>query len=138
MIKHNVIWSKALIMPLTIWNCVCLISRIIISVKIGMFFQEITWVVGWCDGPGSASSAGVSYNLDDSRARAYCACSRCEWGLVGHIYSPLTPLSSYLWETARYRLKYCLKGSLNPKQRTNQEITSTTEFPGSNYLLPTI
>ena len=25
-----------------------------------------------------------------------------------------------LWETARYRLKYCLKGPLNPKQITNQ------------------
>ena len=25
-----------------------------------------------------------------------------------------------LWETARYRLKYCLKGPLNPKQQTNQ------------------
>ena len=25
-----------------------------------------------------------------------------------------------LWETARYRLKYCLKGPLNPKQLTNQ------------------
>ena len=29
-------------------------------------------------------------------------------------------LSSSLWETARYRLKYCLKGPLNPKQPTNQ------------------
>ena len=28
------------------------------------------------------------------------------------------PLS--LWETARYRLKYCLKGPLNPKQPTNK------------------
>ena len=27
-----------------------------------------------------------------------------------------------LWETARYRLKYCLKGPLNPKQPTNQSI----------------
>ena len=27
-----------------------------------------------------------------------------------------TPLSPSLWETARYRLKYCLKGPLNPKQ----------------------
>ena len=26
----------------------------------------------------------------------------------------------YLWETIRYRLKYCLKGSLNLKQLTNQ------------------
>ena len=25
-----------------------------------------------------------------------------------------------LWETARFRLKYCLKGPLNPKQPTNQ------------------
>ena len=31
-------------------------------------------------------------------------------------------LSPSLWETARYRLKYCLKGSLNPKQPTNQMI----------------
>ena len=23
-------------------------------------------------------------NLDNSRARAYCACSRCGWGLLGH------------------------------------------------------
>ena len=30
------------------------------------------------------------------------------------------PLSPFLWETARYRLKYCLKGPLNPKQPTNQ------------------
>ena len=32
---------------------------------------------------------------------------------------PFSPLSSSLWETARYRLKYCLKGPLNPKQSTN-------------------
>ena len=30
-----------------------------------------------------------------------------------------SPLSPYLWETARYRLKYCLKGPLSPKT-TNQ------------------
>ena len=30
-----------------------------------------------------------------------------------------SPLSPSLWETARYRLKYCLKGPLNPKQPTN-------------------
>ena len=33
-------------------------------------------------------------------------------------------LSPSLWETARYRLKYCLKGPLNPKQRTNQSTKS--------------
>ena len=30
------------------------------------------------------------------------------------------PLSPFLWGTARYRLKYCLKGPLNPKQSINQ------------------
>ena len=32
---------------------------------------------------------------------------------------PFSHLSPSLWETARYRLKYCLKGPLNPKQPTN-------------------
>ena len=32
----------------------------------------------------------------------------------------ISSLSPSLWETARYRLKYCLKGPLNPKQPTNQ------------------
>ena len=29
-------------------------------------------------------------------------------------------VSLSLWETARYRLKYCLKGPLNPQKPTNQ------------------
>ena len=33
---------------------------------------------------------------------------------------PFFPFSPSLWETARYRLKYCLKGPLNPNQPTNQ------------------
>ena len=36
---------------------------------------------------------------------------------------PIFPLSPSLWETARYRLKYCLKGPLSPKS-TNQPILS--------------
>ena len=39
---------------------------------------------------------------------------------------PFFPLSPSLWETARYRLKYCLKGPLNPKQPTNQD----KKYPG--------
>ena len=34
-----------------------------------------------------------------------------------YLFSSLLPC---LWETAQYRLKYCLKGPLNPKQSTNQ------------------
>ena len=36
------------------------------------------------------------------------------------IFTLIYPFSPPLWETARYRLKYCLKGPLNPKQPTNQ------------------
>ena len=59
--------------------------------------------------------------LDKRRARAYYPCSRCGWGLFGHFFSRLSflLLSPSLWETARYRLKYRLKGPLNPKP-TNQ------------------
>ena len=38
-------------------------------------------------------------------------------GIFTLIY-PFSPLSPSLWETARYRLKYCLKGPLNPKLPT--------------------
>ena len=34
-------------------------------------------------------------NLADSRARAYCACSGCGWGLFRHFYSHLSFLSSF-------------------------------------------
>ena len=35
---------------------------------------------------------------------------------------PFSPLSPSLWETARYRLRYCLKRPLNPKQPINQPL----------------
>ena len=40
-------------------------------------------------------------------------------GLFGHFYSPIlfSSLPPSLWETARYRLKYCLKGPLNPNNQ---------------------
>ena len=67
--------------------------------------------------------------LDKSRASAYCVCSRCGWELFGHfslIYH-FSFLSPSLWETARYRLKYCLKGPLSPKI-INQSIVPSTGF----------
>ena len=46
-----------------------------------------------------------------------------------YLFSPLSPS---LWETARYRLKYSLKGPLNPKQPTNQSISRGMEgFAGA-------
>ena len=44
-------------------------------------------------------------------------------GLDILLSSILSSLSPCLWETARYRLKYCLKGPLNPKkQPTNHNM----------------
>ena len=40
-------------------------------------------------------------------------------GIFSLVY-PFSSLSPSRWETARYRLKYCLKGPLSPKQPTNQ------------------
>ena len=36
---------------------------------------------------------------------------------------PFSPLSPSLWETAQYRLKYCLKGPFNPTQPTKINIS---------------
>ena len=44
---------------------------------------------------GKLPGTGASYNLDDSRAWAYCACSRCGWGLFGHFFSHLSLLFSF-------------------------------------------
>ena len=58
---------------------------------------------------------------------------------------PFFPLSPSLMETARYRLKYCLKGPLNQKKPTNQSqkiihvcpFTKSTRFTELtvNYIL---
>ena len=62
-----------------------------------------TW--GWSGGAkvlGKLPVPGRPTDLDYSTARAYCACSRCGWGLFGHfslIYH-FSFLSPSLWETA--------------------------------------
>ena len=43
---------------------------------------------------------------------------------------PFFPLSPSLWETARYRPKYCLKGPLYPKQPTNQLYRAVSQREG--------
>ena len=77
---------------------------------------------------GKLPVPGRPTNLDYSRARAYCACSRCGGGCLD-IFSLIyhfSFLSPSLWETTRYRLKYCLKGPLSTKQPTNQGQTLHT------------
>ena len=53
---------------------------------------------GWQGGAkvlGKLPVPGRPTNLYDGRARAYCACSRCGWGLFGHFHSHLSFLSSF-------------------------------------------
>ena len=52
---------------------------------------------GWSGGAmvlGKLPVPGRPTNLDRSRARVYCACSGCGWGLFGHFYSRLSFLFS--------------------------------------------
>ena len=54
--------------------------------------------VGWSGGAmvlGKLLVLGRPTNLDYSRARAFCACRRCGWGLFGHFFSHLSCLSSF-------------------------------------------
>ena len=54
--------------------------------------------LGWSCGAkvlGKLPVPGRPTNLDYSRARAYCACSRCGWGLFGHFFSHLSLLFSF-------------------------------------------
>ena len=51
-------------------------------------------------GDGYLFMRGRSTNLDNGRARAYCACSRCGWELFGYIFSlayHFSFLSPSLW-----------------------------------------
>ena len=65
---------------------------------------------------------GRPTTLDNSTARATALAVGAGGGCMD-IFSLVyhfSFLSLSLWETARYRLKYCLKGPLSPKQPTNQ------------------
>ena len=52
---------------------------------------------GWSGGAmalGNLPVSGRPTYLNYSRARAYCTCSRCGWGLFGHFFSHLSFLFS--------------------------------------------
>ena len=100
-------------------------SAIFVSLMCSLLPEDLNSELGWSGGAmvlGKLPVPGRPTNLDYSRARAYCACSECGWDCLD-IFSLVyhsSFLSPSLWETARYRLKYCLKGPLSPNQPTNQ------------------
>ena len=70
--------------------------------------------------PGKLPVPGHLTDLDKSKTRANCAGAGGGCLDIFSLVYHFSFLSPSLRETARYRLKYCLKGPLNPKQSTNQ------------------
>ena len=84
-------------------------------VKISCHFESISSTAFWItvgQGPTSLAVGAGGGCLD-----------------IFNLTYPLFPLPPSRWETVRYRLKYCLKGPLNPKQPTNQ--SSAFNFIGT-------
>ena len=75
---------------------------------------------------GKLPVPGRPTDVDPGQGTTAFAVDAGEW--FGHFFSRLLLLflSPSLWETARYRLKYCLKGSLSPKQPTNHLYSNYT------------
>ena len=94
------------------------------SLETGPIFVILRRCEGWSGCAkvlGKLSVPGRPTNLDDCRVRAYCACSRCGGVVWTFFFSSIISVFFLpLWEMVRYRLKYCLKGPLSPKQQTNQ------------------
>ena len=68
---------------------------------VSVFYNYIVIIIiirGWSGGAmvlGKLPVPGRPTSLDKSRARAYCFCSMCGWGLFGHFYSHVSFLSSF-------------------------------------------
>ena len=66
--------------------------------KIKLFYINDNYCRGWSGGAKvlcKLSVPGRPTNLGYSRAGAYCACSRCGWGMFGHFFSRLSFLFSF-------------------------------------------
>ena len=64
-----------------------------VSKHMGGLSPKNLYCLEWSSGAkvlGKLPVLGRPANLDYSRARAYCACSRCGWGLFGHFSSHLS------------------------------------------------
>ena len=68
---------------------------------------------------GKLSVPGRPTNLDYRRARAYCACSGCGWGLFGHFYSRLSFLFSFSLSLGDSPTEILSQEAVKPKT-TNQ------------------
>ena len=72
--------------------------------------------------PASGHPANLDYGKD------LCACSMSGWGCLDILFSSIISFS--LFETTRYRLKYCLKRPLNP----NNQPTNLVQHQGAEVI----
>ena len=65
-----------------------------------------------------------STNSDYSRARAYCACSMCGWGLFGHFFSRLSFLFSFslFLGDGPIKTEILSQRTVKPKNNNNQPL----------------
>ena len=79
---------------------------------------------------GNLPVPGRPTNLDYSRARACCACSRCGWGLFGHFFSHLSFLSSFSFSLGDGTIwtEILSQRAVKPKQPSNQLIQLFPKF----------
>ena len=79
-------------------SCACVYLRYVSNVATFIADALLPFMLGWSGCAmvlGKLPVSGRPTNLASSRARAYCASSRCGWGLFGHFFSHLSFLSSF-------------------------------------------
>ena len=87
---------------------------------------------------GKLPVPGRPTNLGKSRARAYCACSGCAWGLFRHFFSRISFLISFSLslEDGPILTEILLKGPLSQTQPTmTVEVKCVLLFNKNSYTL---
>ena len=78
------------------------------------------WVVRWCWVNFQCRGVLLIWLIVGQGPTALAVGTGGGWLDIFTLIYLFSPLSPPLWEAARYRLKYCLKGPLNPNQPSNQ------------------
>ena len=78
---------------------------------------------------------GLPINFDHSRARAYCACSGCGWGLFGLFFSPLSFLFSFSLSLGDGPIKTEILSQRSVKPKTTNQPTNSMQNHNRHFTL---
>ena len=90
------------------------------------FFKYLLGTLGWSGGRkvlGKLPVPGRPTFGDSGRARVYCACNRCGWGLFGHFFSHLSLLLSFSLSLGDSRIKTEILSQRAVKPKTTNQPT---------------